>query len=153
MPRPPGRPVQQQDRHQVLGGNQTSRAVDTTGTYHGSDLQQEWVNVYYNQANSDKYAPRTGLVGLELGTMACVQTGPFGQIFRPDNFVLRQSGAGNTWAKGHYLEGTGLAEWVLDILRKEAESCDCLQGFQQNHSLGGGSEMGTLLVSTIQQEY
>jgi len=28
-----------------------------------------------------------------------------GGIFRPDNFVFGQSGAGNNWAKGHYTEG------------------------------------------------
>jgi hypothetical protein len=33
------------------------------------------------------------------------RSGPFGQIFRPDNFVFGQSGAGNNWAKGHYTEG------------------------------------------------
>lgn len=30
------------------------------------------------------------------------------QIFRPDNFVFGQSGAGNNWAKGHYTEGSNL---------------------------------------------
>ena len=44
---------------------------------------------------------------------------------------------------------------VLDILRKEAESCDSLQGFQLCHSLGGGtgSGMGTLIVSKIKEEF
>ena len=37
--------------------------------------------------------------------MDSVRGGPFGQIFRPDNFVFGQSGAGNNWAKGHYTEG------------------------------------------------
>ena len=37
--------------------------------------------------------------------MDSVRSGPFGQIFRPDNFVFGQSGAGNNWAKGHYTEG------------------------------------------------
>merc|ERR1712054_53698 len=34
-------------------------------------------------------------------------------------------------------------------------SCDCLQGFQINHSLGGGTGagMGTLLISKIREEY
>merc|ERR1712130_784661 len=43
----------------------------------------------------------------------------------------------------------------LDVVRKEAESCDCLQGFQLTHSLGGGtgSGMGTLLISKIREEY
>ena len=44
---------------------------------------------------------------------------------------------------------------MLDVVRKEAESCDCLQGFQVCHSLGGGtgSGMGTLLISKIREEY
>merc|ERR1712115_477199 len=84
-----------------------------------------------------------------------VRSGPFGQLFRPDNFVFGQSGAGNNWAKGHYTEGAELIDSVLDVVRKEAESCDCLQGFQLTHSLGGGtgSGMGTLLISKIREEY
>ncbi|RVW12733.1 Tubulin beta-8 chain [Vitis vinifera] len=41
------------------------------------------------------------------------------------------------------------------VVRKEAENCDCLQGFQVCHSLGGGtgSGMGTLLISKIREEY
>ena len=52
--------------------------------------------------------PRAVLVDLEPGTMDSVRSGPFGQIFRPDNFVFGQSGAGNNWAKGHYTEGAEL---------------------------------------------
>ena len=102
-----------------------------------------------------KYVPRAVLVDLEPGTMDSVRSGPFGQIFRPDNFVFGQSGAGNNWAKGHYTEGAELVDSVLDVVRKESESCDCLQGFQLTHSLGGGtgSGMGTLLISKIREEY
>ena len=102
-----------------------------------------------------KYVPRAILVDLEPGTMDSVRSGPFGQIFRPDNFVFGQSGAGNNWAKGHYTEGAELVDSVLDVVRKESESCDCLQGFQLTHSLGGGtgSGMGTLLISKIREEY
>jgi tubulin beta len=76
-------------------------------------------------------------------------------VFRPDNFLFGQSGAANNWAKGHYTEGAELIDSVLDIVRKEAEGCDCLQGFQLAHSLGGGtgSGMGTLLLSKIREEY
>jgi len=43
----------------------------------------------------------------------------------------------------------------LDVVRKEAEGCDCLQGFQLTHSLGGGtgSGMGTLLIGKLREEY
>jgi tubulin beta len=156
--------------------------IDATGCYCGdSDLQLERINVYYNEATGGKYVPRAVLVDLEPGTMDSVRAGPFGQLFRPDNFVFGQSGAGNNWAKvtslrmkkklpthsdsfvlvsfhlhqGHYTEGAELVDSVLDVVRKEAEGCDCLQGFQMTHSLGGGtgSGMGTLLISKIREEY
>ncbi|KAI9160211.1 hypothetical protein LWI28_006192 [Acer negundo] len=130
--------------------------IDSTGRYQGdNDLQLERVNVYYNEASCGRFVPRAVLMDLEPGTMDSVRSGPYGQIFRPDNFVFGQSGAGNNWAKGHYTEGAELIDSVLDVVRKEAENCDCLQGFQVCHSLGGGtgSGMGTLLISKIREEY
>uniref|UniRef100_A0A3B5AYU5 Tubulin beta class I n=1 Tax=Stegastes partitus TaxID=144197 RepID=A0A3B5AYU5_9TELE len=63
--------------------------IDPTGTYHGdSDLQLDRISVYYNEATGGKYVPRAILVDLEPGTMDSVRSGPFGQIFRPDNFVF-----------------------------------------------------------------
>ena len=43
----------------------------------------------------------------------------------------------------------------MDGLRKEAEVCESLQGFQLSHSLGGGtgSGLGTLILSKIREEY
>jgi len=128
----------------------------SAGIFHGdSDLQLERINVYFNEATGGRYVPRAVLMDLEPGTMDSVRAGPFGQLFRPDNFVFGQTGAGNNWAKGHYTEGAELIDSVLDVVRKEAESCDCLQGFQITHSLGGGtgSGMGTLLISKIREEY
>jgi tRNA A22 N-methylase len=54
-----------------------------------------------------------------------------------------------------YTEGAELVDQVLDVVRREAEGCDCLQGFQITHSLGGGTGagMGTLLISKIREEY
>ncbi|BBG98294.1 tubulin beta 8 [Prunus dulcis] len=130
--------------------------IDSTGRYQGdNELQLERVNVYYNEASCGRFVPRAVLMDLEPGTMDSVRSGPYGQIFRPDNFVFGQSGAGNNWAKGHYTEGAELIDSVLDVVRKEAENCDCLQGFQVCHSLGGGtgSGMGTLLISKIREEY
>lgn len=61
--------------------------------------------------------------------MDFVRFGLFGQIFRLDNFVFGQSGVGNNWVKGYYIEGVELVDFVLDVVRKEVESCDCFQGF------------------------
>ena len=84
--------------------------------------------MYYNEVGANKYVPRAVLVDLEPGTMDSVRSGPLGNLFRPDNFVFGQSGAGNNWAKGHYTEGAELVDSVLDVVRKEAEGTDCLQG-------------------------
>jgi tubulin beta len=130
--------------------------IDPVGSYHGSsDLQLERINVYFNEASGGRYVPRAVLFDLEPGTMDAVRSGPFGQIFRPDNFIFGQSGAGNNWAKGHYTAGAELIDAVLDTVRREAEGCDCLQGFQVTHSVGGGtgSGMGTLLIAKIREEY
>ena len=58
-------------------------------------------------------------------------------------------------ANDSYTEGAELVDQVLDVVRREAEGCDCLQGFQITHSLGGGTGagMGTLLISKIREEY
>ena len=130
--------------------------IDPSGAFVGhSESQLERIDVYYNEAASRKYVPRAVLIDLEPGTMDAVRAGPFGQLFRPDNFVFGQSGAGNNWSKGHYTEGAELVDSVLDVVRKEAEGCDCLQGFHITHSLGGGTGagLGTLLISKIREEY
>ena len=102
--------------------------IGTDGGYDGDlDQQLERINVYYNEASGGKYVPRAVLVDLEPGTMDSVRSGPMGRIYRPDNFVFGQSGAGNNWAKGHYTEGAELVDSVLDVVRRESEACDCLQ--------------------------
>ncbi|KAF7131364.1 hypothetical protein CNMCM5793_004535 [Aspergillus hiratsukae] len=130
--------------------------IDGNGRYNGtSDLQLERMNVYFNEVNASTYVPRAVLVDLEPGTMDAIKSGPYGNLFRPDNFVFGQSSAGNNWAKGHYTEGAELVDQVIDVVRREAEHCDYLQGFQITHSLGGGtgSGMGTLLISKIREEF
>mmetsp|Transcript_13485 Transcript_13485/g.17039 ORF Transcript_13485/g.17039 Transcript_13485/m.17039 type:complete len:449 (+) Transcript_13485:97-1443(+) len=130
--------------------------INEDGSYVGENaLQLERINVYFNEGMGGRYVPRAVLTDLEPGTMSSIRSGKFGAIFRPDNFVNGQSGAGNNWAKGHYTEGAELVDAIMDVVRKESEGCDMLQGFQITHSMGGGTGagMGTLLVSKIREEY
>lgn len=130
--------------------------LDFNGTYHGhDDIQKERLNVYFNEASSGKWVPRSINVDLEPGTIDAVRNSAIGNLFRPDNYIFGQSSAGNVWAKGHYTEGAELVDSVMDVIRREAEGCDSLQGFQITHSLGGGtgSGMGTLLISKIREEF
>lgn len=100
--------------------------------------------------------PRAVLVDLEPGVLNSIRgSQTMGQFFRPDNFIHADSGAGNNWAKGYFSEGAELVEEVLDSIRKEAESCESMQGFQMMHSLGGGtgSGLGSLLMEKLSEEY
>jgi len=130
--------------------------IDATGNYVGDDdLQLQRIDVYFSEGQEGRYVPRAVLTDLEPGTMDSIRSGTYGSLFRPDNFIFGQSGAGNNWAKGHYTEGAELVDEIMECIRKEAESCDVLQGFQVTHSMGGGtgSGMGTLLVSKVKEEY
>jgi len=131
-------------------------SLDGSGTYTSDrpaeDLDK--VTVYMRQSG-DRWVPRACLVDLEPGTVDVIKASPVGTLFKPDNFVFGASGAGNNWAKGHYTEGAELIEEALDVIRKEVENCDCPQGFQICHSLGGGtgSGMGTLLLLKLRDAY
>lgn len=124
-------------------------------TFHLPSLDFRNLNFALSLIGANKYVPRAILVDLEPGTMDSIRSGPLGHLFRPDNFVFGQSGAGNNWAKGHYTEGAELVDEIMDVVRKESEACDCLQGFQLTHSLGGGtgSGLGTLLISKLKEEF
>jgi tubulin beta len=134
----------------------SEHAINPKGEYIGEKAEElERISVYFTEADGARYVPRSVLVDLEPGVIDTIQSTPYGALFRPDNFVFGASGAGNNWAKGHYTEGAEMVEQVLEVVRKEAETCDCLQGFQLTHSLGGGtgSGLGTLLISKIREQY
>ncbi|KAI8549495.1 hypothetical protein RHMOL_Rhmol06G0029100 [Rhododendron molle] len=85
-----------------------------------SDLQLERINVYFNEASGGRYVPRAVLVDLEPGTMDSIRSGPYGQIFRPDNFVFGQSGAG--FQVCHSLgggTGSGMGTLLISKIREE----------------------------------
>ncbi|CAF0910491.1 unnamed protein product [Rotaria sordida] len=124
--------------------------VNPTGKFHGdSDLQLERINVHYNGTYvfhfpDGKYVPRAVLVDLEPGTLDSIRNSSYGQ-----------SSASNNFAKGFYIDSVELIEPVMDILRKEVESYDCLQSFQLSHAVsdGTGLEFGSLIIYKLQEEY
>ncbi|TNV78663.1 hypothetical protein FGO68_gene16270 [Halteria grandinella] len=130
--------------------------LDSKGAYHGdSDLQLQTIETFFNEARGGTYVPRAILLDLDPGSIDTVSSGQFGGLFRPDNFVYGEAGAGNNWAKGHYTEGAEIIDYALELIRKETECCESLQGFQITQALGGGtgSGLGTLLITKIREEY
>eukprot|EP01084_Bolivina_argentea_P006851 12942_1 len=113
------------------------------------------IHVYFTETESMRFVPRACCFDLEPGTLDVIKASSIGDLFKPDNMLFGTAGAGNNWAKGHYTEGAELIDDAVDIVRKEVESCNCPQGFQLTHSLGGGtgSGMGTLLLLKIRDNY
>jgi len=134
-------------------------AEQTDADGDGLPDELENIDVYFRGTTEErknaKWIPRGVLVDLEPGTMDVIKASAIGPVFKPDNMVFGNNGAGNNWAKGHYTEGAELVESVLDRIRQEIEQCDSPQGFQIFHSLGGGtgSGMGTLLLLKIRDGY
>ena len=65
------------------GGGEAGRGKDA-GSWHSRNPQPP--SICFPAGGN--YVPRAVLVDQEPGTMDSVRSGPFGQIFRPDNFVF-----------------------------------------------------------------
>lgn len=131
--------------------------MDTQGTYHGdSDLQLERIGVYYKEVGG-RYIPRAIFTDMDPVMGPFLQGYPFGDLIQHQNRVFGQSEHDNyNWARGHYSENSALlAARVLEAVRREAESCDSLQGFQMTHGLYGGTGggFGTRLLSHLHDDY
>ncbi|CAD7090505.1 unnamed protein product [Hermetia illucens] len=129
--------------------------IDSGGHFVGHhQLQAERLNVYFNEGRNRFIARAVCLDGDPEG-IARLQNYPSGKLFNPENMVAGFSSNDNNFAKGYFTEGAELMDIVLESARKEAESCDLLQGFQIVHSIGGGTGSGTtaLLVKNLAEEY
>jgi tubulin gamma len=63
-------------------------------------------------------------------------------------------GAGNNWAHG-YSSGQKVSDEVLDMVDREADGSDSLEGFMMMHSIAGGtgSGMGSYLLEALNDRY
>ena len=130
--------------------------IDLDGTYQGSsDLQLQRANVYYKESDKSRYTPRAIFVDLEPGTIDFIQASSIGRLVGPESFISGTGGAGNNWGKGHYTDGAEKIYEIMDVIRKEVERCDLLQGVQVTHSFGGGtgSGLGSLITTKFIESY
>ena len=131
-------------------------SIDPTGLYNSDiELKQNGINVFYNETSKEQYVPRAVLCDLDPITIDSIRSQSYGKLFHPDNFIVGSGGTGNNWAKGHYTEGAEIIDSIVDVVRKEVERCEKLQGFQITNSLEGGtgSGLGTLLISKLREQY
>ena len=56
-----------------------------------------------------------------------VRTGPYRQLFHPEQLINGKEDAANNYARGHYTIGKEQVDLVLDKIRKMADACTGLQ--------------------------
>uniref|UniRef100_A0A1Q3FTD5 Tubulin beta chain n=1 Tax=Culex tarsalis TaxID=7177 RepID=A0A1Q3FTD5_CULTA len=118
-------------------------------------LPLQRMNVYFDEAPCCNFVPRAIFADLEPGTLNGLKCSRFGKLFSPESMINGVLGAGNNWARGYHTEGAELLDRIVDVTRKMVEGCDCFQGFQLVHSIGGGtgSGLGTLLMENLKDDY
>lgn len=130
--------------------------LEVNGIYTGSnDLQLNNIGTYFFESHSGTYVPRSIFIDLEPGSADLLQNGELRDLFCPNKFVCGTQGGSNNYAKGHYTDGAELVAPIMEIIRRDVEVCDCLQGFQLLHSLGGGCGAGlcSLIMMKVLEEY
>lgn len=113
--------------------------------------------VFFYQADDTRYVPRTLLLDLEPRVInSTALESPYARIYNPENVYMSAdgSGAGNIFACG-YSAAAKMADTLLDMLDREADGSDSLEGFMLLHSIAGGtgSGMGSFLLEQIHDRY
>ncbi|KAJ5188347.1 Gamma tubulin [Penicillium cf. griseofulvum] len=113
-------------------------------------------DVFFYQSDDTRYIPRAILLDLEPRVLNAIQTGPYKNIYNPENFFVGQQGigAGNNWGTG-YAAGEGVQEEIFDMIDREADGSDSLEGFMLLHSIAGGtgSGLGSFILERMNDRF
>lgn len=113
-------------------------------------------DVFFYQADDQQYVPRAVLVDLEPRVVENLITGDYKHLWNPENVYVDPNGggAGNNWAMG-YTIAKETFEKVMEIVEREAEGSDSMEGFILSHSIAGGtgSGFGSYLLEALNDKY
>uniref|UniRef100_A0A061R1L7 Tubulin gamma chain n=1 Tax=Tetraselmis sp. GSL018 TaxID=582737 RepID=A0A061R1L7_9CHLO len=113
-------------------------------------------DVFFYQADDDHYIPRALLMDLEPRVINTIQNSEIRSLFNHENIFISQEGggAGNNWASG-FDQASEVQEDILDMIDREAEGSDSLEGFVVCHSIAGGtgSGMGSYMLEALNDRY
>ncbi|KAI9868018.1 MAG: gamma-tubulin [Trichoglossum hirsutum] len=113
-------------------------------------------DVFFYQSDDTRYIPRAILLDLEPRVINSIQTGAYKNIYNPENFYVGKDGigAGNNWAAG-YATGEAVHEEVMEMIDREADGSDSLEGFMLLHSIAGGtgSGLGSFMLERLNDRF
>ncbi|KAL5993548.1 Tubulin gamma-1 chain [Asimina triloba] len=113
-------------------------------------------DVFFYQADDQHYIPRALLIDLEPRVINGIQNSDYRNLYNHENIYVSDhgGGAGNNWASGYH-QGEQVEEDIMDMVDREADGSDSLEGFVLCHSIAGGtgSGMGSYLLETLNDRY
>ncbi|SAM00128.1 hypothetical protein [Absidia glauca] len=113
-------------------------------------------DVFFYQADDEHYIPRAILLDLEPRVINTIRESPFANLYNPENMFVANDGggAGNIWSYG-YSQGEKVYEDIIDMVDREADGSDSLEGFMLLHSIAGGtgSGLGSFLLERLNDRY
>jgi len=113
-------------------------------------------DVFFYQADDDHYIPRSVLIDLEPRVINSIQSSEFKHFYNPENIFISKegSGAGNVWATG-YSNAQSVEDEIMDMIEREADGSDSLEGFMLIHSINGGtgSGFGSYLLEKLNENF
>ena len=113
-------------------------------------------DVFFYQADDDHYIPRSVLIDLEPRVINSIQSSEFKHFYNPENIFISKegSGAGNVWATG-YSNAQNVEDEIMDMIEREADGSDSLEGFMLIHSINGGtgSGFGSYLLEKLNENF
>ncbi|KFY25912.1 hypothetical protein V493_04376 [Pseudogymnoascus sp. VKM F-4281 (FW-2241)] len=113
-------------------------------------------DVFFYQSDDTRYIPRAILIDLEPRVIAGIQSGPYKNIYNPENFFVGKDGVGaaNNWGDG-YQTGESVHEDIMEMIDREADGSDSLEGFMMLHSIAGGtgSGLGSFLLERLNDRF
>ncbi|KAI0984212.1 hypothetical protein GJ496_002549 [Pomphorhynchus laevis] len=113
-------------------------------------------DVFFYQADDSHYIPRSILLDLEPRVINSIMGSSYKNLYNPENVYISKdgSGAGNNWAQGYHCTET-LYEEIADIIDREVDNADSLEGFVICHSIAGGtgSGMGSYLLERLNDQF
>ncbi|GER47828.1 tubulin gamma chain [Striga asiatica] len=113
-------------------------------------------DVFFYQADDQHYIPRALLMDLEPRVINGIQNSEYRNLYNHENVFIADhgGGAGNNWASGYH-QGQQYEEDLIDMIDREADGSDSLEGFVLCHSIAGGtgSGMGSYLLETLNDRY
>ncbi|KAI8914940.1 Tubulin/FtsZ, GTPase domain-containing protein [Powellomyces hirtus] len=113
-------------------------------------------DVFFYQADDEHYIPRALLMDLEPRVINNILASPYANLYNPENILQSKDGggAGNNWAAG-YAQAEKIHEEIIEMIDREADGSDSLEGFMMMHSIAGGtgSGLGSSLLETLNDRY